>query len=88
MTEIIKIITTGIIVLIASYLGTRMALNKMQWRIGWDKNREEMELKPIPKSPESVSFLPEATEEELREMEVEPRWRKFLRGFVKTKSND
>ena len=68
-----------------SYIGTILVFKRTKWIIRLDEAKEQMELQPTIVSEKEASYLPEATEPELREMETEPRWRRFLKKFVKLK---
>lgn len=84
MANILTIIGIALIAGLFAYIGAERAISRKRFIVKVDKEKEEVVLEPITKS-SRAEFMEEATEDQLREMDKEPAWRRFLNKFPKVK---
>lgn len=82
--EILTIISLIFVCGLSSFFGAKLAFRNVKWTIREDKTYPNtFKVEPDRKKQGKVEFLPDATQEELEEMQMEPKWRKFLNSFKK-----
>ena len=80
--EIITAISLIIVCGTMSFLGEKMALRNVKFKVQQDISQPNtFKIVPDAWKRGKVEFLPDATQEELEEMQKEPAWRKFLNSF-------
>jgi len=69
---------------LSSFLGARLAFRNVKWTIKEDLSQPNaFKVSPDEQKRGKVEFIPDATSDELEEMQKEPKWRKFLNSFKK-----
>ena len=83
MSIIPLLITIAIFSAAGSYLGARVAIGRKKFVIRFDKEKEQATLEPVNTTPGKAEFVEDAGAAELNEMDQEPSWKRFLKGFAK-----
>ncbi len=83
MSIIPLLITIAILSAAGSYAGAWIAISRKKYIIRLDKEKEQATLEPVNATPGKAEFLEDAGDSELKEMDQEPAWKRFLKGFAK-----
>lgn len=80
ITEISLIIIAGL----SSFLGAKLAFRNVKFKVQQDLSQPNtFKIVPDAQKRGKVEFIPDATSDELEEMQKEPKWRQFLNSFKK-----
>ncbi len=82
--ELITTISLIVICGLSSFLGAKLAFRNVKFKIQQDLSQPNtFKIVPELRKGGKVEFIPDATQDELEEMQKEPAWRKFLNSFKK-----